>query len=109
MSYSRRWKPNASQRAAYAEKMREAEEMFSFIESQFPIREGCQVKWADKSTNEVFEGEVVSSSYGAKTGQHTFTVLLSNGGKKRVKGRNLYDRLLFHAAGEVSRGAYDGR
>ena len=103
MAYGRRWKPNKAQRQAYAEKMREAEETFDFVKSSYPIRQGCKVKWADKSTNDVFIGEVVTSSYGAKTGQHTFTILLSNGEKKRVKGRNLYDRLLAHEAGEIAK------
>jgi len=36
------------------------------------------------------EGIVVSESYGAKKGQHTFTILLTDGTKLRIKGRNLY-------------------
>lgn len=99
----RRWKPSKAQRQAYAEKMREAEEIFTFIRSDFPIREGCFVKWADKSSNKIFEGDVIKSSYGSKTGQHTFTILLENGCKKLVKGRNLYDRLLKHEAGHIAK------
>jgi len=96
MSY--RWKPNKAQKAAYAEKMREAEEKFDFIQSNGPIREGCYVKYVDKSTNEIIEGFVLSSHYGDKTGQHTFSVC-----GKLVKGRNLYDRLLEHRPGEESK------
>ena len=43
-----------------------------------------------------FSGVVVSHSYGEKTGQHTFTILLDNGEKKLVKGRNLYPNLIEH-------------
>jgi hypothetical protein len=43
-----------------------------------------------------FSGVVVRHSYGASTGQHTFTVLLNEGGKKLVKGRNLYPNLVEH-------------
>ena len=103
MGYSRRWKPNAAQRQAYAQKMQESEELFDFIRSGYPIRKGCFIKYADKMTNEVLEGEVVKSSYGYKTGQHTFTLLLTNGEKKLVKGRNIYDRLLEHKAGEIAK------
>lgn len=45
---------------------------------------------------EQYEGRVIKHSYGAKTGQHTFTILLSDGTKKMVKGRNLYPNLLEH-------------
>lgn len=34
-------------------------------------------------------GIITRDSYG-KTGQHTFTIMLTDGSKKRVKGRNLY-------------------
>ncbi len=103
MGFSRRWKPNAAERKAYAEKMKEAEDKFTLHSSPYPIREECKVKWVDKSTNEIFEGIVSTSSYGAKTGQHTFTILLEDGSKKRVKGRNLYDRLLSHEAGAIAK------
>lgn len=103
MAFSRRWKPNASQRRAYAEKTREAEEKFTFINSNFPIRVGCEVEYVDKKTNRIIVGEVIKSSYGAKTGQHTFTILENDGSKVLVKGRNIYDRLLKHEAGEIAR------
>ena len=41
-------------------------------------------------------GVVVRHSYGTSTGQHTFTVLLDDGTKKLVKGRNLYPNLVEH-------------
>lgn len=39
---------------------------------------------------ELVRGEVVSDSYGAKTQQHTFTLLSDDGSTLRIKGRNLY-------------------
>jgi hypothetical protein len=41
-------------------------------------------------------GTVIRHSYGELRGQHTFTILLTDGSKKRVKGRNLYPNLLDH-------------
>ena len=99
----RRWKPNKAQRRAYAEKMKEAEEKYTFISARGAIRVGCKVKYVDKTTNKIIDGEVVNSSYGIKTGQHTFTILQKDGNKKLVKGRNLYDRLLEHIRGERSK------
>lgn len=103
MGYGRKWKPSASQKIEYAEKMREAEEQFSFIKSSYPIRKGCFVEWVDKSTNEIYCGTVINSSYGFKTMQHTYTILIKDGTKKLVKGRNLYDRLLKHDAGDIAK------
>lgn len=39
---------------------------------------------------ETIEGEIIKDSYGAAKQQHTFTLLLADGTKKRIKGRNLY-------------------
>ena len=94
----RRWKPNKAQREAYAQKMREAEEQYTFIPSDGPLREGCYVEYVDKATATVIKGEILTSSYGDKTSQHTFNVA-----GKLVKGRNLYDRLLVHIPGEKSK------
>jgi len=41
-------------------------------------------------------GTILRHSYGAERGQHTFTVLLANGERKLVKGRNLYPNLVSH-------------
>lgn len=101
MGYSRRWRPNAQQKREYAERMREQEQM-SFERSSGAIREGCKLTWVDKSTSEVMTGTVVTSSYGATTGQHTFTIE-TRAGKKMIKGRNLYDRLLKHEPGDQSK------
>ena len=38
----------------------------------------------------IIEATVLKESYGVKTGQHTFTLLLQNGDKMLIKGRNLY-------------------
>lgn len=43
-----------------------------------------------------YVGVVVKHSYGSEKGQHTFTILLDNGKKKLIKGRNLYPNLIEH-------------
>ena len=55
---------------------------------------------ARKVGEEYFAGTVVKHSYGERTGQHTFTILLANGRKKLVKGRNLYPNLTVHRVDE---------
>lgn len=103
--FKRRWKPNKQQREQYSAKIKEAEELYAqdFIKTTFPIREGCFVEWMDKRTNDIFQGKVRRSTYGTD-GQHTFTIDKSDGsGSKRVKGRNLYDRLLQHIPGEIAK------
>jgi hypothetical protein len=42
------------------------------------------------SHNETVRGTIVKESYGIKTGQHTFTILKTDGEKLLIKGRNLY-------------------
>lgn len=39
---------------------------------------------------EIIEGQIISDSYGKDKQQHTFTILLNNGEKTMIKGRNLY-------------------
>jgi hypothetical protein len=99
MSY--RWKPSKAQKRAYYEKMKEAEEKYKFISSNGPIREGCYVEYVDKATCTIMKGLVLSDHYGEKTGQHTFNVA-----GVLVKGRNLYDRLLIHIPGEMSKNCW---
>lgn len=41
-------------------------------------------------------GVVVKHSYGSERNQHTFTILLDDGRKKLVKGRNLYPNIIKH-------------
>lgn len=101
MSFRKRWKPNKAQREAYAKKMQEAEEKYTFISSPYPIRVGCMVEWVDKSTCSVYKGEVRISTYGSDN-QHTFTIDTDRG-TKCVKGRNLYSRLLRHSPGEIAK------
>lgn len=36
------------------------------------------------------KGIIINDSYGREKQQHTFTILLDNGEKTRIKGRNLY-------------------
>ena len=98
-----RWRPSASARRAYAIRMQEQNDDYDFINSNGAIRKGCKVRWVDKPTSEEFQGEVVRNSYGQKTGQHTFSIQTECGELKRVKGRNLYDRLLQHIQGEESK------
>lgn len=51
---------------------------------------------AKKIGEKQYAGTVCRHSYGEKTGQHTFTVLLADGTKKMVKGRNLYPNITRH-------------
>jgi hypothetical protein len=39
---------------------------------------------------ELVKGRIISDSYGSERQQHTFTLLLEDGRKMRIKGRNLY-------------------
>lgn len=90
-----RWKPNAAQRERYKAALKESEK-YTFVESSGPIRTGDTLDWVDKMTCERLAGTVIRHSYGEATGQHTFTIGLHGGGTKLVKGRNLYDRILYH-------------
>lgn len=101
--FGRRWRPSKTQRMEYARRMAEAEERYDFIKSDHPIRTGCFVVWVDKASGEVMAGEVTHHSYGASKGQHTFTIALNTGGRKLVKGRNLYDRLIEHEPGDEAK------
>ena len=105
--YRRKWTPNAAQKAAYAASCREAEaiaeEAGGYIQSGYPIRVGCFVKYMSVGRDAyVVEGKVITSSYGSQTGQHTFTIDW-DGDKVLVKGRNLYNRLLEHIPGDIAR------
>jgi hypothetical protein len=96
-----RWKPNASQRAAYAEKCREREALPVYTTS-YAIRVGCYVEFYSLNKGETISGTVVNSSYGADKGQHTFTI--DTGSEKiMVKGRNLYPNIIKHIQGEISK------
>ena len=85
-----RWKPNKAQKQAYAERMREAEEMFDFVPADGAIRTGDYVVFVGKNDNVIYHGYVTKSTY-RSDGQHSFTI-----GGKVVMGRNIYDRILAH-------------
>ncbi len=96
-----RWKPNASQKAEYKQRCEERNTL-PIISSNYPIREGCYVRWYSLSKGDTLCGTVVNSSYGTSKGQHTFTIDTGNE-KILVKGRNLYPNLLVHIPGEISK------
>jgi len=96
-----KWKPNASQRAAYREKMEERESLPVHTTS-YAIREGCYVEYYSLNKGEVISGTVVNSSYGSDKGQHTFTIDTGID-KVMVKGRNLYPNIIKHIQGDESK------
>jgi len=96
-----RFKPNAAQRKAYAEIMRKRDGMI-FIGSKGAIRVGCYVKWHSKSDDTIYSGYVKKETRRSDN-QHQFTVSLGDDGSKSVMGRNLYDSLLEHVQGDVSK------
>ena len=96
MSYY--FKLSASAAREFSERMRQQEADNTFIAPNGALREGCKIVFCDKKTSKILTVEIMKSSYGAKTGQHTFT--LSNG--QRIKGRNLYDRIIEHVQGATS-------
>ena len=111
-----RWKPNASQRREYAEKMKQKEEL-PIVSSDKAIRNGCFVSFYSAYHGKVINGNVINNSYGSGSflgqnnytgeqlyskGQHTFTIQDNEGKKYKIKGRNLYDSLLEHRPGEES-------
>jgi hypothetical protein len=97
-----KWKPSAEAKAAYSAKMRAAETSYTFIDSRAAIRTGCRVTWFDVESNSLLAGVIERHSYGQERGQHTFSVRLTDGGLKLVKGRNLYPRLTAHEPGAES-------
>ena len=56
---------------------------------------------------EILEGKIIKDSYGVKKGQHTFTLLLINGSKLRIKGRNLYKNGTFRKFWDDETKRYD--
>jgi hypothetical protein len=96
-----KWKPNASQRAAYREKCLERESLPVHTTS-FAIRIGCYLEYYSMNKGEIIKGTVINSSYGDEKNQHTFTIDTDNG-KILVKGRNLYPNIIKHIQGEQSK------
>ena len=97
-----RWKPNASQKIEYIEKIKEKENLNTFTTNK-AIRNGCFLKFYSISKGRIIEGNVIKESYGDLTGQHTFTIQEEGGDKIIVKGRNLYPNMLEHIQGEISK------
>ena len=93
-----RWKPNKAQRQAYREKCELGESQYVYISSNGPIREGCYVEYWNAGQGRLISGRVVTSSYGADRGQHTFNIE-----GVLVKGRNLYPSLVKHEPGGESK------
>ena len=66
---------------------------------------GCKIKVSEPvfigsypnakySHHKEYIGTIIKESYGKKTGQHTFTILLDDGSKILRKGRNIYPNLI---------------
>lgn len=96
-----RWKPNATQRREYAERMKEKESLPT-VRSCGAIRTGCKLSFYSVNKGCTISGEVIKHSYGSEKNQHTFTILTEQGDKMLVKGRNLYPNLLSHEQGQES-------
>jgi len=58
-----------------------------------------------KNNGAEIEGTVITSSYGTKTGQHTFIIQSEDGNQIKVMGRNLYPNIISHEQGEKSKAA----
>ena len=94
--------------------------------THFPIRSGCMLRfkkhyffgpWPNlKYAGHAFlKGRVIKHSYGAKKGQHTFSIEVLEvdnvdahaphkvGEKFRIKGRNLYPEVEEHWPGEEAK------
>jgi hypothetical protein len=96
-----KWKPSASQKAAYREKLQEKENL-PIIQSRFALRTGCVVEFYSLNKGEIIKGKIINHSYGTLKNQHTFTILKDDDEKVLVKGRNLYPNLLRHEPGAES-------
>ena len=97
-----KWKPNASQRAAYKEKCIEKESI-GVKTTNHAIRNGCKLKYYSMNRGEIIEGIVINNSYGIDKNQHTFTILTNTDEKILVKGRNLYPNIIEHIQGDDSK------
>ena len=96
-----KFKPSAAQRKAYAEIMHKRDEMI-FIDSKGAIRVGCYVVWHSKSDDTIYSGFVKKETRRSNN-QHQFTMSLADGRRKSVMGRNLYDSLIGHVPGDISK------
>ena len=98
----RRWRPSKSSAREYAELQEKIRDQFTFIQTDYPIRKGCWVKWVNHTDGVVLSGYVNKSTY-RSDGQHSFSIRLDDGGFKTVMGRNLYQYLLEHKPGEIAK------
>lgn len=69
---------------------------FEFIQTHFPIRTNDEIEYFDFQTNTVIKATVKNHSYESIKGQHTFTLLKSDGIIRLIKGRNLYLNIVSH-------------
>lgn len=101
--FRKKWKPNASQRAEFRERMEALKEAVTERvppEYSIPCSGDC-VKgdsiafFHPNKASERMYGVITAESYGAEKQQHTFTIELLHGGKTMIKGRNLYDNPVF--------------
>lgn len=98
MAFKYRWKPNASQRRAYHEKMVAIEKAKDkpppdeyVVGCTGDCCKGDEIAFfnAGKSGERLF-GTIVNESYGAAKYQHTFTIEVDGADNMLIKGRNLY-------------------
>ena len=99
MGFKYRWKPNASQRAAYHQKMVAIEQAQSIAPpDEYVINctgdccKGDEISFfnAGKSGERLY-GTIIAESYGAAKQQHTFTIEVEGVfDNMMIKGRNLY-------------------
>lgn len=97
--FRKKWKPNATQRAEFAERMRSIEQAKSEpLPPEYKICctgncvEGDEIAFFNQNKEgERQFGKIIKESYGSAKQQHTFSILLDSGAKILIKGRNLYD------------------
>ena len=93
------YKIGKAQKAEFAKRYAKRDEIC--YGTPYAIREGCRLKFYNLSADKVQIGTVIRHSYGAKTGQHTFTIDIGTT-LIRIKGRNLYPAIIKHERGAQS-------
>ena len=91
-----KWKPNASQKKEYIEKLKEKETL-NLIKTENPIRTNDEIEYYSMNKGEIIKGTIIKHSYGNVKNQHTFTIQKEDGSIILVKGRNLYPNLKNHS------------
>lgn len=81
------------------------EDLYRFINSNGPIREGCFVKFLNTSINEIVEGEIIKSTYVTENKKyHVFIIKDSDKNILKIaKAATVYNNLLLHNPGEASK------